>query len=432
MEVEFGGIEFSSIAIAWRSVDGINFSMKVLVAEDSSVSRMLLVNHLRRWDYTVVEAVDGEQAWHLFQEQSFSLVLTDWIMPNMDGLDLIRRIRSSKHAGYCYLILLTSKSEKEDLVTAMESGADDFLVKPCDQEELRVRLREGERIIRLEQELAEQNRQLRETQAALVESEKLASLGQLAAGMAHEINNPIAFVTNNLAVLRRDLSDMVRLVDKYEEIRPFIQGAPPELIQQLGELQQDCDIAWLREHLPQLLQSSTEGLSRVRDIIMNLRDFARLDQASEDQLNLRAAIESTLQVLNLPIQEKQIQIHTQLDSDATLQCRPDKIHQVIYNIVLNAIQASEQGAVVNVRLTRQPDWIYIEVQDYGCGMDTQTKNSVFEPFFTTKPVGTGTGLGMAVSYAVVRDHGGSITIESELGQGTTVHIKLPRADQGTG
>ncbi|WP_372720312.1 sensor histidine kinase [Novipirellula sp.] len=406
--------------------------MKVLVAEDSSVSRMLLVNHLRRWNYTVVEAVDGEQAWNLFQEQSFSLVLTDWIMPNMDGLDLIRRIRSSKHAGYCYLILLTSKSEKEDLVIAMESGADDFLVKPCDQEELRVRLREGERIIRLEQELAEQNRQLRETQAALVESEKLASLGHLAAGMAHEINNPIAFVTNNLAVLRRDLSDIVQLVDKYEELRPFIQGAPPPLLEELSQLQEDCDIGWLREHLPQLLQSSTEGLSRVRDIIMNLRDFARLDQASEDQLELRLAIESTLQVLNLQIQEKQIQVQAQLDSDATVQCRPDKIHQVIYNVVLNAIQASEVGSVVKVRLASDPDWIRIEVQDYGCGMDAQTKNSVFEPFFTTKPVGTGTGLGMAVSYAVVRDHGGSIAIESELGQGTTVQIKLPRVNQGTG
>ena len=405
--------------------------MKVLVAEDSTVSRLLVVNHLRRWNYTVVEAVDGEQAWRLFQEQSFSLVLTDWIMPNMDGLDLIRRIRSSKRAGYCYLILLTSKSEKEDLVTAMESGADDFLVKPCDQEELRVRLREGERIIRLEQELAEQNRQLRETQAALVESEKLASLGHLAAGMAHEINNPIAFVTNNLAVLRRDLSDIVQLVDKYEEIRPFIQGAPPELLEELSQLQEDCDIAWLREHLPKLLQSSSDGLTRVRDIIKNLRDFARLDQASEDRLELRDAIESTLQVLKLQTQTKQIQIQKQLDSDAAVQCRPDKIHQVIYNVILNAIQASEIGSIVKVRLFDDADWTIIEVQDFGCGMDAQTKNSVFEPFFTTKPVGTGTGLGMAVSYAVVRDHGGSIAIESEVGQGTTVQVKLPRENTST-
>ena len=122
--------------------------MKVLVAEDSMVMRRLLVGYLRQWDYEVVECVDGEEAWQLFQADSFSIVLSDWMMPNVDGLELTRRIRGSQRPGYCYLILLTAKTEKEDLITAMEAGADDFLVKPYDREELRVRIREGERIIR--------------------------------------------------------------------------------------------------------------------------------------------------------------------------------------------------------------------------------------------------------------------------------------------
>lgn len=402
--------------------------MRVLVAEDSPTTRCLLVSHLRDWNYTVVEANDGEEAWQHFQEQPFSLVLTDWIMPNVDGLELIRRIRKSKSSGYSYLILLTAKTDKEDLVTAMDCGADDFLVKPCDPEELRVRLREGKRIIQLERKLAEQNRQLRETQAALVESEKLASLGQLAAGMAHEINNPIAFVTNNLAVLRRDLGDLMQLLETYSQARPYLNAAPSELLSQLAQIEEDCDLNWLREHLPKLLQSSADGLARVRDIISNLRDFARLDRAAADCLNLQSAIESALQILKHLLEEKQIQIHVDLDPEASIQCRPDKIQQVIYSIVLNAIQASDLAATVNIRLTQADGSVVIEVQDFGCGMDPKTQARIFEPFFTTKPVGMGTGLGLAVSYAVVRDHGGTLTVDSQLGQGTTVRVQLPCTD----
>ncbi|WP_146391636.1 sensor histidine kinase [Allorhodopirellula solitaria] len=401
--------------------------MRVLVAEDSKVMRRLLVGYLRQWDYDVVECVDGEEAWQRFQSETFSIVLSDWMMPHVDGLELTRRIRASQRPGYCYVILLTAKTEKEDLITAMEAGADDFLVKPYDREELRVRIREGERIIRLERELVEQNRQLRETQAALVESEKLASLGQLAAGMAHEINNPIAFVTNNLAVLRRDLGEIVALVDKYEETRQYIREAPPGLMDELAQIESDCDFSWLRDHLPELLRSSNDGLSRVRDIVNNLRDFARLDQATQDDVDLGRAITTTVEVLRHEIDEKQIHIDTDLQPVPTFLGRGDKINHVLYNVLLNAIQASPEGASLKIRLSPLPEAARIEVEDSGSGMDSETLGRVFEPFFTTKPVGTGTGLGMSVSYGIVRDHGGTMSLESQLNCGTTVTIDLPLA-----
>ena len=183
--------------------------MKVLLEEDGLTMRRLLTAQLQSWNYDVTIAEDGAAAWREFQKCHFPLVLTDWMMPEVDGLELIRRIRASERSEYVYIVLLTARSEREDLVEAMEAGADDFLGKPCNPKELKVRLRAGERIIGLERTLVEQNRRLMEAQAALVQTEKLAGVGQLAAGMAHEINNPVAFVSNNLAVLQRDVQGLV-------------------------------------------------------------------------------------------------------------------------------------------------------------------------------------------------------------------------------
>ena len=203
-------------------------AMKILVVDDSDVMRKLLEGLLKTWDYEVVPATNGAEAWQLFQQDPVPLVLADWMMPEMSGLELVRRIRKLNLPGYVYIVILTGRNEKEDLVEAMDAGADDFVAKPIHPGELRVRVRHGERIIRLERQLAEQNRQLRDTQAALVQSEKLASLGQLAAGMAHEINNPIAFVANNLAVLKRDVTAAMGVLDTYRGARDELGRADPQ------------------------------------------------------------------------------------------------------------------------------------------------------------------------------------------------------------
>ena len=209
--------------------------MKILIADDDSVSRHFLQNYLQKWGYEVTAAQDGAEAWRLFDGGFFPMVITDWMMPEMDGSGLLRRIRASQRPGYVYAILLTARSQKEDLVEGMEAGADDFLTKPFDRDELRVRLRAGERIIRLEHHL-------RETQAALIQTEQLASLGRLAAGVAHEINNPISYVMNNIAVLRRDVQAALRVLDKYGEGRAALSRAEPELAAELARLEQEMDL----------------------------------------------------------------------------------------------------------------------------------------------------------------------------------------------
>ena len=185
--------------------------MKVLIADDDPVSRRLLQTYLERWGHEVTAAADGEQAWALFEEGAFAIVVTDWMMPGIDGVELIRRIRAAApkedRPPYVYAILLTARSEKEDLVRGMEAGADDFVSKPFDRDELRVRLREGERIIQLEYDLQSQNRALQEAQAALAETERLAAAGRAAGEVAQELEGPLSELSASLNRLRQALPD---------------------------------------------------------------------------------------------------------------------------------------------------------------------------------------------------------------------------------
>jgi two-component system NtrC family sensor kinase len=390
--------------------------MKVLIAEDDPVSRRVLQVYLERWGHEVTAAVDGAEAWRLFQAGNFPLVLSDWMMPEMDGPDLVRRIRASGRPGYVYVILLTVRAEKSDVVQGMEAGADDFLTKPFDREELRVRMRQGERIVQLEHSLAAQNQALREAQAALVQQEKLAGLGRLAAGVAHEINNPLAYVTNNLAVLRRDMLGALAVLDAYRA------GQAAEA----ARLEEELDLAYFRDNFGRTCDKSLEGLRRVRDIVENLRGFARLDEAAFKEADLNAALASTLEILAHEIKRKDLRLETHLGPLPPVLCQASKINQVFLNLLLNAIEACGPGGTVTVRTHAEEEkGVVVEIQDNGCGIRPENLPRLFEPFFTTKPVGQGTGLGLSVSFGIVRDHGGTIEVEGAVGRGSTFRVRLP-------
>ncbi|HEY7153303.1 MAG TPA: response regulator, partial [Gemmataceae bacterium] len=355
--------------------------MKVLIAEDEPVSRHLLQTYLQQWGHQVVAAPDGAAAWRLFQESDFPLVLSDWVMPEMDGLELIRHIRGRPSGAYVYIILLTARALKQDVIEGLEAGANDFVTKPFDRGELRVRLRAGERIIELEQALAAQNRALREAQAALVQTEKLASLGQLAAGMAHEINNPIAYVANNLAVLRRDVPAALQVLDKYREGLGPLRGAAPDVAAEAERMEQEIDLPYIRDSLSRLFERSLDGLRRVRDIVTNLRDFARLDEADFKEADLNAALRSTLEIAGHEIKKNAIQLQTQFAQLPPILCHPGKVNQVFLNVLLNAVQASAPGGAVEVRT--RPDeasgGVAIEVQDNGHGIKAEYLPHIFDP-----------------------------------------------------
>ncbi len=400
--------------------------MRILIAEDEPMSRLLLQTHLQRWGYEVTAAHNGAEAWRLFQAGTYPLVISDWMMPEVDGPELVNRIRSSQRPGYVYIILLTAKVQKGDVVVGMEAGANDFVTKPFDVDELRVRVRAGERIVRLEQDLAEQNRVLRETQAALVQSEKLAGLGRLAAGIAHEINNPLAYVTNNLTVLRRDMEETLALLDHYRQGWPSLQRAEPKLAAEVARLEQEIDLAYFQTNFDQMCERSLEGLQRVRDIVTNLRDFARLDEAEFKEIDLNAALLSTIEILAPEIRKRQIRLETTLQDSPGVLGHPGKINQVFFHLLSNALEACSAGGKVAVRTRLEPGReVITEIEDTGCGIKAEHLPHLFEPFFTTKPVGQGTGLGLSVSFGVIRDHGGTIEVQSEVGRGSLFRIRLP-------
>jgi signal transduction histidine kinase len=390
--------------------------MKVLIAEDDPISRRLLQGHLERWGHEVTAATNGGEAWRLFAAGSYSLVVSDWMMPELDGPELVRRIRACNCPRYVYILLLTARSQKEDVVQGMEAGADDFVTKPFDREELRVRLRAGERIVQLEHTLAQQNQALREAQAALVQNEKLASLGRLAAGVAHEINNPLAYVTNNLVVLRRDMHAALAVLDA------FRRGSAAEA----ARLEEEADLAYFQENFPRTCDKSLEGLQRVRDIVKNLRDFARLDEAEFKEADLNAALESALEIVRHEVKQKEIRLETHLEPLPSVLCHPGKINQVFLHLLGNAIEACDRGGTVVAHTrTEVGTGVVVEIQDNGCGIEPEHLPHLFEPFFTTKPVGQGTGLGLSVSFGIIRDHGGVIEVESEVGRGSTFRVRLP-------
>ena len=406
--------------------------MKVLIAEDDRVSRRLLQGLLERWGYQVVAASDGAEAWRRFQEDEFPLVISDWMMSEMNGLELIRHIRAREQPSYVYAILLTSLSQKKDVVQGMVAGADDFVTKPFDLEELRVRLQAGERVIRLERTLTEQNRALREAQAALIQSQNLASVGQLAAGMAHEINNPLAIVMSNLALLRRDALALLNVLDAYRGAHEGLARVEPALAADVARLEEEIDLDYVRANFGWLLDKSLEGLRRVRDIVHNLRDFARLDEAEFKEADLNAALTSTIEVLRHEIETKEIHMERFLEPLPVVYCCPGKINQLFLNLLLNSIQACAPQGVVVVRTRVEPTrcGAVIEVRDNGQGIAPDHLPHIFEPFFTTKAVGQGRGLGLSVCYGIVRDHGGVIEVESTPGQGSVFRVRIPLQPHG--
>lgn len=265
---------------------------------------------------------------------------------------------------------------------------------------------------------------LDEAQSQLLQSEKLASIGQLAAGVAHEINNPVGFVNSNLGSLDTYVADLLRLVDAYGEAEKTLAELP-KAFQAVGALKQELDFGYLRDDICSLLQESKDGLDRVKKIVQDLKDFSRVDSTQEWQTaNLHKCLDSTLNVVQNEIKYKAevVKNYGQLPE---IECMPSQLNQVFMNLLVNAAHAIAEFGKITIASGCEKDWAWISVTDTGSGIAPEHMKRIFDPFFTTKPVGKGTGLGLSVSYSIVAKHGGRIEVESAQGQGTTFRVCLP-------
>jgi signal transduction histidine kinase len=260
-----------------------------------------------------------------------------------------------------------------------------------------------------------------EMQRQLYQSSKLASIGELSAGVAHEINNPLSYVSNNIAVLDRDVREIAAIMAGY---RAHCGADIPEA---LREAEERIDLPYTLENLDRLLRSSRQGLERVREIVAGLRDFSRLDEADRKLIDPNESIRSALEMVRYHIRQKGINLVANLGEVTACWCFAGKLNQVLLNILMNAIQAVHDGATITVATGANPERSEVEIaiSDDGPGIPDSVRGKIYDPFFTTKPQGVGTGLGLWITYNVVQEHQGRIDLETEVGRGTTFRITLP-------
>jgi signal transduction histidine kinase len=274
-------------------------------------------------------------------------------------------------------------------------------------------------------ELESLNSKLAGTQSQLLQSEKMASVGQLAAGVAHEINNPIGYVHSNLVSLTRYLDNISLILAAYERLEKALVPTQPDLIE-LQRLKESTELDYVRRDIVELLAESVEGVTRVEKIVKDLKDFSHLDDAEWEKADVHAAIDSTLNVVWHELKYKG-ELIKEYGNLPLIQCLPFQLKQVFMNLLVNAAHAIESRGTITIRSGAEPEHVWFTISDTGKGIDPRHLNRIFEPFFTTKPVGVGTGLGLSVSYSIIQKHNGSIEVASELGKGTTFTIRLPIA-----
>lgn len=261
-------------------------------------------------------------------------------------------------------------------------------------------------------------------ESQLVQSEKLASLGQLAAGVAHEINNPVGFISSNLSTLDGYFNQLQQMLDAYQRAEALV--TPPEQSEQLKAMRVGLELDFLKEDIPVLIKESKEGIGRVVQIVKDLKNFSRVDNEQTWQFaNLQQGIDSTLNIVASELKYK-TDVVKHYGALPEIECLASQLNQVVMNLVINAAQAmGPERGTITISTGVDSENVWLEVADNGYGIAPQTLQKIFDPFFTTKPVGEGTGLGLSLSYGIVKKHRGDISVSSELGKGTTFRVVLP-------
>jgi signal transduction histidine kinase len=406
---------------------------KILVVDDELPIERLICQQFRKKirakELEFVFAHNGVEALDKLQNNpQIDMVLTDINMPEMDGLTLLEKLKEIEPS--LKTVVVSAYSDMANIRKAMNHDAFDFLTKPIDFQDLEVTIN---RTLGYVQELKETQRQFQQVQTRLIQKEKMSALGQLVAGVAHEINNPVGFIAGNLTHAQSYINDILNLLHLYQQHYPNPVSDIQEEIEQI-------DLDYLVEDLPQLISSMKVGVERINQISVSLRNFSRSDTSSKVLANIHEGIESTLLILRHRLKASAARPAIEVVKDygdlPQVECYPGPLNQVFMNILANAIDALEE-AMLKEKTERSPtikictevlegDFVEIRIADNGVGMTEDVQKQLFEPMFTTKATNKGTGLGLSISRQImVEKHKGQLTCCSKLGWGTEFIIKMP-------
>lgn len=441
---------------------------RIVIVDDTPANLHLLANLLEERQYEIRAFPSAKLALMAMKNFIPELILLDITMPKMNGYEMCEHLKQNEQWRDIPVIFISALNEIFDKVKAFDVGGVDYLTKPVQAEEVLARVETHLQLFRLRQmlektnfmqaqQLAKQNQQLRilnqqlestnqelkekyfqleETQLQLVQNEKMAILGQLVAGVGHEINNPLGFIAGNVNVVQEYVEDLLEIIKDY-------QKEVPEPNPELADKIEEKDLEFIFEDFPKTVHSMKRGIDRIGKISLSLRTFARRDTDEKQEFNLHEGLDSAILILKYRLkaneQRPQIQIAKEYGDFSLIRCYPGQLNQVFLNLLANAIDAIDESTQKQnfFEIEKNPGCIAIatefnaeraivRIRDNGMGMSEEVKQKIFEQGFTTKEVGRGTGLGMAIVRSIVEDqHGGTIAYTSEVGVGTEFEVILP-------
>ncbi len=429
--------------------DILSQTMRILLVDDNPTNLKVLFESIGGYGWKALMATDGESAIEQEEYAKPNLILLDVMMPGIDGFETCRRLKANPLTENIPVIFMTALSETTDKVKGLEIGAVDYITKPFQQEEVIARLKLHLKLSQLtrnleqqvEQRTAELTQSLEElqyTQLQLIQSEKMSTLGQLVAGIGHEINNPIGFIAGSCSNIEEYINDIFSLVELQQEKLSDSDD------KEIEELIKEIDLEYLIEDLPKLLKSMHQGITRLTDISLSLRTFARGDIASQVEYQIHEGINSTLMLLKHRLKDigkrPKIEIIKNYTELPPISCYPGQLNQVFMNIIANAIDAFDDlhqksggnianlpyRIVISTSIDSLQNTASICIEDNALGMPPEVQARIFEQSFTTKAVGKGTGLGLAISHQIIVDkHNGEINCLSTPDKGTKFIMTLP-------
>ncbi|HYX17999.1 MAG TPA: response regulator [Nostoc sp.] len=421
----------------------------ILVVDDTTTNLEIVFNILTNVGFNVTTENNGENAIKQVEYNPPDLILLDVVMPGIDGFETCKRLKQNSATCDIPVIFMTADSDTDSKVKGLNIGAVDYITKPFHEEELLARIKTHlqlrnltknleKRVTERTAALSRALKDLQESQLQLVQTEKMSALGELVAGVAHEINNPVGFIHGNLQHASAYFQDMINIINLYQQHYP---NPVPEIKEEIAAI----DLKYMLADLPNLISSMKEGVQRIRDISISLRNFSRADSDRKVSCNIHDGIDSTIMILKHRLKASEdhpdIQVIRDYDNLPEIECFIGQLNQVFMNLLANAIDALEESNVgrtyieieanpnqvlIQTSLTVNKKHILIRIKDNGVGMSPDVQQKIFDHLFTTKPVGQGTGLGLSIArQIVVEKHGGTLEVNSAPGQGSEFIIKLP-------